>query len=200
MKKSGVLQWQSAHEGEIKRGNQKNITALIKVGCCASLQDWMELASASQHISRSKWKPLIRYFFLNASMPRVIMEYFPPPNSHVIVTPNSRQIWELANRQHTVLLLKERPLMCCKMSRRIFQSGSQDGASVWGLREAKRDCWPNAPYLMPQPVCDVLVNGSNNVSTHQNIRIIHTSSSSGESQHTAHQTSRGSTEISIYHM
>lgn len=81
MKKSGVLQWQPAHEGEIKRGNQKNITALIKVGCCASLQDWMELASASQHISRSKWKPLIRYFFLNASMLSIIMEYFPPPTA-----------------------------------------------------------------------------------------------------------------------
>lgn len=52
---------------------------------------------------------------------------------------------------------------------------------------------------MAQPVCDVLVNGANNVSTHRYISIIHTSASSGESQQTAHQTSRRSSEISIYY-
>lgn len=60
-------------------------------------------------------------------MLRIIMEYFPPPDSRVIVTPNSRQIWELGKRQHAVFSQKERPVMFCKVSRRIFQSGLQDG-------------------------------------------------------------------------
>lgn len=41
---------------------------------------------------------------------------------------------------------------------------------------------------MAQPVCDVLVNGSNNVPTHHNIQIIYAFTSSAESQRIAHQT------------
>lgn len=123
------------------------------------------------------------------------------PNNHVIVTPNSRRIWKLGNCQHTVFLQKRETV---NVLRSVTLNISEwftgwSFSKVWGLREAKRDCWPNAPYLMAQPVCDVLVNGSNNVPAHHNIRIIHASASSAESQRIAHQTSRSSTGISIYY-
>lgn len=44
---------------------------------------------------------------------------------------------------------------------------------------------------MAQPVCDVLVNGSNNVPAHHYIQIIYASASSAES-HQAREVAQGS--------